>query len=66
MNLGILTLVLFGVTILAWVALQMFYVLNGMPTISQQIWSLYAAWPPLGFLVGLVVGVLLGHWFFGR
>lgn len=65
-HVGILTLVLLIVTIAAWFALEFFYVLNGQPSISEQVWILYAQWPALGMFSGLVVGLLLGHFFFGH
>jgi len=63
---GLLTLVLAIVSLVAWTALEFFYVLNGLPSISEQIWRLYAQWPPIGMLSGLIVGLLLGHFFFGK
>ncbi len=38
-------------------------VLHGAPTISEQVWAFNKRWPPFGFLVGLGVGLLLGHLF---
>lgn len=58
------TLILILGTILAWVAVELYLVLKQRPTISEEIVRLYRRWPPLGFLVGLVSGLLLGHWFF--
>ena len=58
-----MTLALLGLTIVAWVALEFWYVLRGKPSISARVWAVYAQWPPLGMLTGLVVGLLLGHWF---
>lgn len=36
---------------------------HGQPTISEQVWAFNKAWPPFRFLVGLGLGVLLGHLF---
>lgn len=65
-DVGILTLVLLAATIVSWFALEFFYVLNGQPSISEQVWILYAQWPALGMFGGLIVGLLLGHFFFGH
>jgi hypothetical protein len=58
------TFALFIITVLAWFALEFWRVLRGKPSISEQVWDLYARWPALGMLSGLVVGILLGHFFF--
>jgi hypothetical protein len=60
---GIATFVLTIATLAAWFALEFVYVLNGKPSISDQVVTLFRQWPPFGMLVGLVVGLLLGHWF---
>lgn len=60
------TFILFIITVLAWFALEFWRVLRGDQSISQQIWDLYKKWPPLGMLSGLVVGLLMGHFFFGQ
>ena len=60
------TLVLFFITVIAWFALEFWRVLRGDISISQQVWNLYKAWPPLGMLSGLVTGILLSHFFFGQ
>lgn len=62
-NVGILTLLLSIVTLVAWFALEFFYVLNGQPSISDQIVTLFKQWPTFGMLFALVIGLLLGHWF---
>jgi len=60
---GLATPVLAAGTLAAWVGLEIFYVQTGKPTISTQIVRLYRQWPTFGMLWGLVVGLLLGHWF---
>lgn len=62
-DVGILTLVLAVGTLVAWFALEFFYVLNGQPTVSEQVVTLFRQWPTFGMLFGLIVGLLLGHWF---
>jgi hypothetical protein len=62
-DVGIATFWLFVVTVVAWFALEFFYAFNGAPTISTQIITLFKQWPTFGMLFGLVVGLLLGHWF---
>lgn len=58
------TLILFILTVLAWFGLEFWRVLRGDKSISEQVWDLYARWPALGMFSGLVVGILLGHFFF--
>ena len=65
-DVGILTLVLAVATLVAWTALELFYVWGGQPSISEQIWTLFRAWPTFGVLFALVVGLLMGHWFWTR
>jgi hypothetical protein len=61
-----LTLLLFIVTVLAWFALEFWYVLRGEPSISGRIWAANKAWPPLAMFTALIIGLLLGHFFFGQ
>jgi hypothetical protein len=61
-----LTLLLFIVTVLAWFALEAWYLLRGQPSISGRIWAANRAWPPLAMFTALVIGLLLGHFFFGQ
>ena len=58
------TFLLFLITVIAWFALEFIRVLRGDKSISQQVWDLYAQWPALGMLSGLIVGLLMGHFFF--
>lgn len=54
------------VTILAavaYVAIELFYVATGQPTITARTRLLNARWPTLGAGVCLLVGLLLGHLF---
>ena len=62
-NFGILTLVLAIITLVVWLVLEFALVLTGQPSISTQIVNLFEQWPPFGMLFGLVVGLLMGHWF---
>jgi hypothetical protein len=57
------TLILFVVTVIAWFAVEFYLLFAHKPTISTRIIELYTRWPTLGLLVGLVTGLLLGHWF---
>ncbi len=55
--------------VLAGTAFVMFFLyevrqaVKHQPTISEQVWAFNKAWPPFRFLVGLGLGVLLGHLF---
>lgn len=58
-----MTVALFLATVVAWLALELWFVYTHRPTISERVRDLYRRWPPLGLLSGLVVGLLLGHLF---
>ena len=51
-------------TIVAWCVVEGIDVVLGRPTISADFRMLARIWPPFGFLMALVLGLLLGHWFF--
>ncbi len=62
-----MTLTLFVITVLAWVILEFYFVfVRHEASISGRIWEAATQWPPLGMLTGLVVGLLLGHFFAGQ
>ena len=55
-----------AVLIVAFVILagyEVWQVQHHRPTISEQVWAFNKRWPPFGFLVGLGIGLLLGHLF---
>jgi Na+/H+ antiporter NhaC len=58
------TFILFIVTVVAWFGLEFWRVFRGDITISEQIRNLHKLWPAIGFLAALVVGLLIGHFFF--
>lgn len=51
-------------TIVAWAGVEGWLLVRGRATISEEFRNLNARWPAFGFLVALVSGLLLGHWFF--
>jgi hypothetical protein len=59
-------LVVFATTALVLLAYEWWAVANHRPTITQTIRSAYEFYPPTGFLVGLVAGALLAHFFWYR
>jgi hypothetical protein len=59
-------LILFLITAIVWFALEFYLVGKGKGSISGRIWQANKDWPALGWLTGLVVGVLMGHFFFGQ
>lgn len=62
-----MTLVLFLICAVAWLLLEFYFVfVRHSASISGRIWEAAREWPPLGMLTGLVVGLLLGHFFFGQ
>ena len=52
-----------GLLIFSWLVFEFWTIAKGKPTISQGVWYLYKQYPPLGFLTGLFIGLLLGHFF---
>ena len=59
-----LTTIFFTVSVLAWIALEGWYLYRGQPTISSRVTLLYRRAPGVGVLAALVFGMLLGHFFF--
>ena len=57
------TLVLFLVTVVAWISLELVDILTGGATISSQVYDLAHAYLPFGALVSLVIGALWAHFF---
>lgn len=62
-----LTLIFIGVSLglfaFCSLAYEFWALAKGKPTISQGVWYLYKKYPPFGFLVGLLIGLLLAHFF---
>jgi len=48
---------------LSFAALEAWRIHTGKPTLSRATWVLSKQWPPLPWLVGLVVGFLAAHFF---
>ena len=61
-----MTLALFLATVVAWLGLELYFVFTKQPTISERVRDLYRQWPALGLLSGLVIGLLLGHFFWSQ
>lgn len=57
-----LVLVLFIVAILAG---EVFALAKNKMTFSRYVWNASKAWPPLPLIVGLVLGFLLAHFWWG-
>lgn len=55
--------ILFVITIIVYAIFEIFLILTDRPTISTMVRNAYKNYPPLGFLVALVVGLILGHFF---
>lgn len=51
------------VTIVGWFVVEFYLIYRNKPTISAEFTSLYRRWPMFAVLMGLVVGLLMGHWF---
>jgi len=57
-------LILLVVLVIAVFAIfEIFLIMTNRPTISTMIRNAYKNYPPLGFLTALIVGLLLGHFF---
>jgi len=61
-----MTVALFVITVVAWAALEMYFIYTKQPTISERIRTLYGRAPALGMLAGFLVGLLLGHFFWAN
>jgi hypothetical protein len=59
-------LILLILTALAWISLEAWLLMHGEASISGRIWAANKRWPPLSMFTGLIVGLLLGHFFFGQ
>lgn len=57
--LGIVTVAV----IFFYLAYEFWALLTGRKPITTQVRETYRAYPPMGMLVGLIVGLLLGHFF---
>lgn len=51
-------------TIVAWFVVEMFDVMTGRATISEDFRNLNKRWAAFGALTCLTLGLLIGHWFF--
>lgn len=58
-----LELIVALVAVVAFFAIEIRYIMRGEPTISQHVREAYLSYPAWGFLAGLVLGLLLGHFF---
>lgn len=38
---------------------------RGTPTLSRFVWTISAAWPPFGWVVGVLTGFLACHFWWG-
>ena len=59
MVLGLVTIAV----ILFYLAYEFWALLTGRKLITTHVREIYRAYPPMGMLVGLIVGLLLGHFF---
>lgn len=46
-----------------FVIAEAFALYTNRPTLSRTVWNVNKAWPPLGWLVGLIAGFLASHFF---
>jgi hypothetical protein len=51
------------VTIIIWIAWELYAVFRDKQTLSNAIWRFSNLSPSMRFLTGLTIGLLLGHWF---
>jgi hypothetical protein len=58
--------IVFIVAGLLLLAYEFWTIFTHRPTISQQVWALYQEYPPIGFLFGLLIGLLGGHLFWNQ
>jgi hypothetical protein len=50
-------------TIISWIVWEIFAIINERETLSHAIWRGSNTSPGMRFIMGLTIGLLLGHWF---
>lgn len=50
---------------LSFVGFETYALTTGKATLSRFVWELTAAWPPLPFVVGFLMGFLVCHFWWG-
>ncbi len=58
-------LVLFIVTCVAWLGLEGYYAARHEPVITDRVRAAYRRHPEIGWMLVGVVGLLIGHLFWG-
>lgn len=58
-----LELIVAVLALVAFTAIEWYYIRTNQATISQHIRDAFVRYPPFGLFVGLVVGLFLGHFF---
>lgn len=43
--------------------LEAYAIFHKKPTLSRTVWNISKAWPPLGWVAGILVGFLGAHFF---
>jgi hypothetical protein len=56
---------LFGLIPLSFAAFEGYALLTNKTTLSRYVWNLSKAWPPFPWLVGVLVGFLACHFWWG-
>ena len=51
------------ITVTSWFVWEIFAVINNRETLSHAIWRFSNTTSSMRFLMGLIIGLLLGHWF---
>lgn len=50
-------------TLVAWFTWEIFAVMTGRQTLSNAMWKFSNTSPSMRFLIGLMIGLVLGHWY---
>lgn len=56
---------LFGLVPVSFALAEAYAIVKGRTTLSRYVWNLSKAWPPFGWLAGLVTGFLACHFWWG-
>lgn len=57
----------FGLFVASFAAIESYALRTGRLTLSRGVWLISKAWPPFGWVCGVIVGSLAAHfWWIGQ
>jgi hypothetical protein len=54
-----------AIIVVSFIAFEGYALANGKTTLSRYTWDLTKAWPPLPLIVGLLIGFVTCHFWWG-